>query len=208
VALLEIQSSNRASWRVGRRAGAVALVALFHAALLAMLVVAIRQPTATPVPQETIIAFPPAPKHAPRKLETDRAPITRPAPRAPAFWIPPDILRPATPDALNLPLTGCALENLASLPDDQRNRCANGPNLQAYSPAPGVVRDHAQQSQRWASALAKRHAPIRVNCTFIATGPGGYPGTTVSVPMADIACLMNLVREHHALVETYKTHPN
>lgn len=133
--------------------GALALLVQVAAVFLFI----IERPSAPPrLPRETIFLLPRLPEAAPPLTRPQRtapvAPVTPSVPPAPS-WTPPSGII-----GFGRSLFGCAPENYASLPPDERARCSRPAEGLALQRDPDLMggNSHVKDNAHWANAMAHR----------------------------------------------------
>jgi len=182
------------------------LVLLLHILVLIALLSA-RVKVHETEPRETILRLlpflrsEPAPQQKAAPASNSHvAPVRKPAPPITPTIAPP---QPAEPSAtvLGPTLNGCTLENLATLPPDQRATCAAQLNTAAGA-AQAKARAGLNQPTKsksaadWAQAIVKRNTPAKVDCARVETEVlGTQGGQIVTNFMVDLRCAARHVAE-------------
>jgi hypothetical protein len=179
---------------LAQRALGMALVALLHLLLLLGLLQAVTNPVQLPrdTGREMILRFLPLLKARP----LTPTPLPAPAPtRGRAIPVLPPLV--AAPSAAQPNLTGlgqslfgCAPENLANLPPDQRAACAG-----SLGHAPGdselaMPKSHVKDPVRRAAEMRTKNTPGRIPCAVLMNAPAPYGGKQI-VPSADPFCVLH-----------------
>jgi hypothetical protein len=137
---------------------------LMQAAFLALLIQSLHLGVARKAPpREWTILLP--------KLSEPPAPArTAPAIRMPVLRAPPQdkplVTAPPTGkdlQGIGRALFGCAPQDLATLPDEQRSACLSARSGSAINPPnwnPLKAPSHARDEKRWATALARKNTPV------------------------------------------------
>jgi hypothetical protein len=195
VAVMALERSPRETMGERRSPRLIALgfVAALHLGFAVFLLASLTQhPRALLVtPREMFFLFAPRPARIPKKIEPPVAVLKK---SAPLFRYVPSTaiaLPPPVRDALGASLFGCAPENLANLPAEDRARCAGAFPLLAFdTPPPEVAREQAEHAQRWRAALEARNAPLAVPCASAQRVQDPAPGQAASAAMLDPLCVL------------------
>ena len=183
-----VVADARPWWRSPRWAGG-GLVVVVHVVLIAFLLSSLTTTRlALPTQREIFFLFRPKPPPAPPRRPVFIPPSAPAAPVFPEAPLPPapTALIPPGVKALSQSLFGCAPENLANLPREERAHCEGAPGIAAADSdlRAGFV-EHALQAARWRAALHARNTPLTVPCV---TSPAGGLGSPLSPTIVDPPC--------------------
>jgi hypothetical protein len=125
-------------------------------------------------------------------------------PEANAPILPPPVIPivpPAAIQGFGQALNNCAPENYANLSEEQRARCLRPGAGVAIQQAPNLLGSpsHVGESAHWATELAARNTPARVDCTHLETQNFGPAAQGYSL-IVDPLCVLKHVQERRGLV--------
>lgn len=141
----------------------------------------------------------PSTEQAPRESgikSTIRPEVSPPEAVSPAPQMIP-FIPPSALQGFGQALNNCAPETYANLPDDQKANCTRPGAGIAVQQAPSLsgVPSEVKDNDYWASQLAARKTPMRIDCTHLETMGlgGGQEATSIFV---DPLCALKEVQRH------------